>query len=56
MAFALPRQTGGVGVAFVRRGLRQLTMSSSGVDVVTSALLYLCAEPWHDPTQNWRYP
>ena len=25
------------------------------VDVVTSAILYLCVEPRHDPTWNWRF-
>ena len=25
------------------------------LDVVTSALLYLHVEAWHDPTQNWRF-
>ena len=25
------------------------------IDVVTSALLYLRVEPWHDPTYNWRF-
>ena len=39
----------------VRKLIKYMDFSLLKLHMVTSTLLYLRVEPWHDPTYNWRF-